>query len=201
MHAVAVLLAHVALAVSSDALPRATLDAALAEAAAIWRPYRVVVDARPCDASAGFTAVISVSIRRTARTADPIWRMPLGALAFRDGVPFPAIAVFVDEVVRIVAAAGVHGTSELTWPPALRDHIVGRVIGRVLAHEIGHFLLRDMRHTPTGLMRTTHSGADLVSPLRHRFGLTKEAAARVAATVGEERGPAEAGPERLELKK
>ncbi|MBI3402415.1 MAG: hypothetical protein HY048_13420 [Acidobacteria bacterium] len=37
--------------------------------------------------------------------------------------------------------ARVLGASETQWPRAMRERIFGRVMGRVLAHEIGHFVL------------------------------------------------------------
>jgi hypothetical protein len=42
--------------------------------------------------------------------------------------------------------------------------LVGRAIGRVLAHEIGHWL-RGRGHTTTGLMKAVLRGHELVDPL------------------------------------
>lgn len=39
----------------------------------------------------------------------------------------------------------------------LRERRLGRMVGRAVAHEIGHFLTRSNAHTATGLMRATHS--------------------------------------------
>ena len=39
-----------------------------------------------------------------------------------------------------------------------------RIIGRVAAHELGHYLLADPRHQPTGLMRARFDGAELLGP-------------------------------------
>jgi hypothetical protein len=61
---------------------------------------------------------------------------------------------------------------EWQWPRSLHDQIVGRVIGRVLAHEVGHFVLRMPRHTAAGLMRPVQFQDDLVALSRRPFTLT-----------------------------
>jgi hypothetical protein len=42
-------------------------------------------------------------------------------------------------------------------PAVARERAVGRGLGRVLAHEIGHYLLALRGHTPAGLMRESFS--------------------------------------------
>jgi len=46
------------------------------------------------------------------------------------------------------------------------------VLGRALAHELGHFLLRSRTHSPKGLMRPSQALPDLVSPDRRPFTLS-----------------------------
>jgi hypothetical protein len=46
---------------------------------------------------------------------------------------------------------------------------MGRVLGRALAHEIGHYLLRSPDHSVTGLMRAQHSIAELMAEDRGGF--------------------------------
>jgi hypothetical protein len=196
MDAFAALLVHVVLALRPGSLPPDTLDTALAEVAAIWQPYRVVVDAEVCHPIDSHAILITVVVARTVADRGD-WRRSLGALQFVDGVPFPTVTVYLDAVARIVDSASVYGTNQLLWPAALRDRITGRVVGRVLAHEIGHYLLNAPEHAPKGLMQPAHRADDLVAPQRRRFELTREAAERLAATGGGERkGPADAGPER-----
>jgi hypothetical protein len=45
--------------------------------------------------------------------------------------------------------------------PLLRKARLGRMIGRAIAHEVGHFLSQSQAHTPSGLMRATHTVAAL----------------------------------------
>jgi hypothetical protein len=47
-------------------------------------------------------------------------------------------------------------------PQAGQEQTLARVLGRALAHEIGHYLLASPAHTATGLMRATQSIQSLV---------------------------------------
>lgn len=50
---------------------------------------------------------------------------------------------------------------------------VGRALGRVLAHEIGHVILSARGHQPRGLMRRVFLAPDLVAPQRHPYELSR----------------------------
>jgi hypothetical protein len=56
-------------------------------------------------------------------------------------------------------------------PDSEREMLVGRALGRTLAHELGHYLLRSKEHTPHGLMRASASAEDFFSPSRASFYL------------------------------
>ena len=108
------------------------------------------------------------------------WQRPLGAIAFApDGTPGPITTVFVADLVHLVSGTRVLGAAEWQWPRALYDLVVGRVLGRVLAHELGHFLLRMRQHTTGGLMRPLQRADDLVSPSRSSVTLSPAETARV----------------------
>jgi hypothetical protein len=49
---------------------------------------------------------------------------------------------------------------------------VGRALGRVLAHEVGHVLLAARDHEPRGLMRSMFSAEDLLTPRRDSYTLS-----------------------------
>jgi hypothetical protein len=49
-------------------------------------------------------------------------------------------------------------------PAAGRDQLLGRALGRVLAHELYHVLLRTRAHAREGLARPAQSSADLLAP-------------------------------------
>src|SRR6266487_4480791 len=107
------LVVHVAL-VFQDPMPigAAVLRAAVAEAAAIWAPYGLVLERAPvCDATdsrALVLAVYNVGAAAPGRVGPA-----LGAIVFGpDGTPEPRISLFLDEVVRLVANARLLGVDE-----------------------------------------------------------------------------------------
>ena len=61
----------------------------------------------------------------------------LGLIRFRDGVPDLEILMYRDAIAALVATTR-FGTGRLFSPAAFRDVILGRVMGRALAHEIEH---------------------------------------------------------------
>jgi hypothetical protein len=199
------LLLHVALVLPAGAgLPPLALATALAEAAAIWAPYGVAVDAAGhCAATAPGTEVLRVEIVTAPSTRGAADRPPLGAIVFDGGgAAAPAITVLLGDIDRFVSTAHVLGFDRTLWPPLLRERALGRATGRVIAHEIGHYLLQTTQHDAAGLMRAMHSADDFVEPTRAGFALSKAAAARFARLraqarledEGKQQGPADAGP-------
>ena len=71
------------------------------------------------------------------------------------------------------------------WPPAVRDDLIGRALGRVLAHEIGHYLLILRSHTPDGLMQPSFKAAALVAPDRGAFALSDRLVPRLRARLAQ----------------
>jgi hypothetical protein len=66
----------------------------------------------------------------------------------------PGLAhVWVRNVRSYADQLVVPGRSLRSLPIALADLLLGRALGRALAHEIGHYLLGTARHSPHGLMR------------------------------------------------
>jgi hypothetical protein len=98
-----------------------------------------------------------------------------------------AIAEFERERQRIVASmsaaqravtAGA-GSGGASWLPQQRDHALGLVLGRALAHEIGHHLLGTSLHARRGLMRATLLATDLVDPRAADFFLLDDSGAEL----------------------
>jgi hypothetical protein len=179
---VVVLLLHVALAVPPGALPPATVATALAEASALWAPYGVALDAADTCASAPDDALLlEVAVATPALASLPrAWRSPLGSIAFdAAGAPRPVITVHLTALLRLMRGAGVFAADGPRWPAMLYDRNIGRAVGRVMAHEIGHYLLRTSVHADRGLMRPLMTPHLLTSPSRHDFELTPAEQARV----------------------
>ena len=58
----------------------------------------------------------------------------LGLIHFRDDVPDSEIVIYPDAIAALVSTTR-FGTDDLFSPAAFRDRILGRVLGRALAHE------------------------------------------------------------------
>ena len=171
------------------AVSPAVVRAAVAEAAGIWAPYGVVVDAAgPCGWAADDSDVLTVVPIAAGRSAvTPGWRGPLGAIVFAPGgAPAPAISVFLTDIEQFIAGVKILGRPHWEWPTAMHQQILGRALGRVLAHEIGHYLLRSPRHARVGLMRPLQFADELTGPSRARFTLTAEDAATLTGGGGGE---------------
>jgi hypothetical protein len=97
------------------------------------RTLRVVVDRRPASPEPGGNWVVGELLR------------------FDDGAAVAVASIARAEVV--VHAAGTGPTH--VAPDSLVQHRVGVVLGRAVAHEIGHYLLESGAHARHGLMRAT----------------------------------------------
>ncbi len=82
-------------------------------------------------------------------------------MAFRPR-PGNEIRVSLDAARRLVAGIRVGGRSVAAWP-ALGETLLGRALGRSVAHEVGHYLLASSQHTDDGLMRPILVPDDLLT--------------------------------------
>jgi hypothetical protein len=164
---------HVALNVEfpSAISPGITSDA-IGEVSSIWAHYGVDVFRgvpAPCGPPAG--NVIALRVITSSQRANP-YATPLGAIEFSsDGVPGNVITVFYDDIVQF-ATKGFAFSPEPQLPLARREQMTGRVLGRVLAHELGHFLLRSRAHASEGLMRSVQLAPDLSGGPTNHFLLS-----------------------------
>lgn len=163
-----------------DSLPIADpiVRTAVQEAADIWAPYGLALTRAPaaCDRSTSDTLVLAVE---TVDRVSP-GRLVLGEVAFRpDGTPEPRISLFLNALLTLIADTRALSLAAWQSPRALRDLIVGRAVGRVLAHEIGHYILAMRTHGTTGLMRSSQRSDELVAPSRAGFRLSAVEAAQI----------------------
>jgi hypothetical protein len=181
---------HFRIALALDArLPGAVGRGAVAEAAGLWARYGVAVVQQDPLLLAPESANRSVDSVLTVRIADPdpdtarAWSSPFGSIRFqRDGEPEPTILLHYDTMItRGLRTISLSGAREPQWPGAVRDLVLGRMIGRVVAHEIGHWLLRSRDHSSAGLMRAHQTTDELAAPDRGSFALTPADFARLRA--------------------
>jgi hypothetical protein len=176
---------------SSAAAPHTA--AMIAEADAIWRAYGVTVvwlqtgDAREiatCDVR--LTLGFAPGSDAGSRPADPLrhGRPGLGAIWFDEsGLPARAVTIDAAMIAAQIRETRLNGRPLDGWPPGLVDTIVGRALGRVLAHELGHYLLSSPAHAPAGLMRAAFDSRRLAGWDRRPFMLSPAALPRLRARL------------------
>jgi hypothetical protein len=74
-----------------------------------------------------------------------------------------------------------------------RETLLGRAMGRALAHEIGHYLLASKAHTATGVMQARRGAAELFSRSRQGFQLQADQRRLIAARMNPPSPVARAG--------
>jgi hypothetical protein len=94
---------------------------------------------------------------------------PLGNIIFANGVPTPRITAYRREAERLMALARVDDKLLAERPARVREQVLGRVLGRAVAHELGHYLFASRGHATEGLMRASHRTDDLVAPYDQPF--------------------------------
>jgi hypothetical protein len=151
--------------------------AALDEVRSIWAPHHIALRVARRD-SLMEDGILRLAVVVTDQRDPHLKPGTLGAVRFRAGAPEPTILLFSNAIETLVdeTPALHHGTEFL---PAARDQMTGRMIGRALAHEIGHVLLRSHGHSPDGLMRAMHRSSDFVAVERQGFALSGDDAKRV----------------------
>jgi hypothetical protein len=154
----------------------------IAEAGGIWRRYGVTV-LHTSDDLARVDVRLNVILqsrnvpaggrRRDYRAyADE----GLGAIVFdTSGRPAATIALNLHAI-----AATIERTPAAVWPPV---PTMARALGRVLAHEIGHYVLALPAHAPSGLMRANFAAGELAEAGRHNFALSAELLPRLRARL------------------
>jgi hypothetical protein len=176
-----------------NALPSVARAAIRDEAASIWREAHVRLRWISKDSEANGGALLRVLVipretkvtlpaspQATASEASPvITTWAVGELLRRDDGDPIAIAS-ITGARRILDQS----RSRLFDDPIVHDRRLGVVLGRALAHEIGHFLLQTNTHATNGLMRAQIDAMEFAD-LRARTFRIDEAArehfARLAA--------------------
>jgi hypothetical protein len=168
--------------VTGRTMPLLLESTAMKEARLIWSRYGV--DLRPLDEDCpGREGAVHIQVVLADRASSPVPDNALGSIVFEEGAPNSLIVMYPDAIAALVSNATMMERHEPEWPTILRHIVLGRAMGRALAHEVGHFLLRSRDHAPTGLMRASHSITDLIAVERFRFTLSANEVARLTAFV------------------
>jgi hypothetical protein len=100
----------------------------------------------------------------------------LGQTQVVDGVVLPMADVLCDSVRKLI-------DRDMRSSPAFeRDELFGRALGRVMAHELYHILLRTRDHGHDGLARPAQSSVELLAA-RNPFAEQDERKVSVLASV------------------
>jgi hypothetical protein len=154
-------LVEVRLATAAQLAPlaRATL---IHEVTDIWRRegVRLRWPLDPATSHAPDFALRVLVVQREIADGDAGRQWPVGELRF-DQSDNPVAVASIDAAERIIDTAA--GNDE---PATMRARRLGTVLGRTVAHEMGHYLLNTASHARRGLMRAridTNDFADLRS--------------------------------------
>ncbi len=152
------------------------------ETEVLWRPYGVHFEWTDSPAAGPVPSGLSLEVILERRIIDapglPTWATVMGLTSVkRNGPSARPIRVSLDATESVLAS------SRTSIGRMVYDHEVGRALGRVLAHEIGHSLL-GAHHDDVGLMRAVFRPNELAEPDRTPFRLTCKGLARLRGRIG-----------------
>jgi hypothetical protein len=159
--------------VTTSTLPSSSpiVSDALEEAASIWSTVGISVQWRRTDSS-----IVHPSPNLVVIVDDEIGvakddGVSLGWISFNaSGVPERTIHLSRSNGIRLLDTVSKYSS----LPVKAQDALVGRALGRALAHEMGHYLLQTPAHSPVGLMRARRSVDDFFAVARTGMDLTAE---------------------------
>jgi hypothetical protein len=152
-------------------------EAAQEEIVELWRPYGVDIvwekawtEADPIDKPELFIFFVERELQRQSGGATPVaW------IQFIDGTPGQLVNVSVTAARRLMNATTWHNDLPIRLAPIdAQERLLGRMIGRALAHEVGHYLLASSKHAETGLMKPLISPAEFVREGRKHLTLVQD---------------------------
>jgi hypothetical protein len=158
----------------SSAVPGKIAVVALAEASRIWEPAHVKIQPAPGREVKSHLHDVTHVVGSSAGSPRARYGAGLAAIQFDgDGAPLPRILIYVDAMRSFLDEASRRWFPNFQVAGLPVDSIWGRVLGRALAHEIGHYMLRWPRHESEGLMRAVHKMSDFADPGAEAFALTR----------------------------
>jgi hypothetical protein len=149
------------------------LAIARGEVTAIWKQYGVEIVWEDRWTSDRAKPDVWVQFVDIALTSKGVRGAPAVAwIPFAAGVPMPYVRVSKPNAAALLATRSWFDHRPLTVASEdLQNQALGRIIGRAVAHEIGHFLLASRTHTPNGLMRAILDPEWMVNPGTEHFKL------------------------------
>lgn len=140
-----------------------------AEAEAIWAPAGIALEWNR-DASKEDARRLVIEVTIDDRRA-PVGRdSALGWLRFTSHGPDRVIHLSRASAERLLRSTpGLNGATY-----ASHEALIARALGRALAHELGHYILRSKVHTRHGLMRAVWASDQAFGLIRDEFELSSQ---------------------------
>jgi len=140
------------------------LKLAIDEVRKIWSDARVAVTSgrygepfEPDQASVSLRILLIPPPVKDSAERILAWVTPGGT-----GRSAPLLFVSLPAVTETVLSTEAFDMPVKRLTHALRDRLIAQAVGRVTAHELGHYLLQNARHQDRGLMRSIYSAVELV---------------------------------------
>jgi hypothetical protein len=141
------------------------LQLAIDEVRKIWSEAGVVVTSgrygEPPRGIAGATISLRILLTRPP-VEDGAEQILAWVAAARPGQMAPLLFVSLPAVTETVQGARAFDRLVSKLTHSLRDRLTAQALGRVAAHELGHYLLQHAGHQRYGLMRPQYSPNELV---------------------------------------
>ena len=137
----------------------------------LWRPYAEIAFSTPDRPIGAFRRDDELTLVITDRLLPNHGVDSLGWIEFVNGHPMRTVTVSVTAARLLLEGSRWEDRPLLSLPTAVWESFLVAVLGRGIAHEVGHYLLRSPDHTPKGLMRARFTAADILWPKRGVDGL------------------------------
>ena len=129
----------------------------------IWKPYADLDWVGRDVTLAGYDDALEVRVMDDSEVNDPM-NGTLGWIMFAaPAQPRNVVNVSMAAIAALLNAGHLGSQPVNELPRGLRERLLTHAIGRVMAHEIGHYLLRSSAHAPNGLMRARLGVADFLT--------------------------------------
>ena len=165
------------------------LEEMMDEAAAIWAPYGVAIrwtdDTANPDRCRSADSSVAVQVDNAPRRHWTARSLTLGTtrVSILRAGPVP-IRLDYAAVDRLLGSLTADTLGRVVGRQQLAPSDVGRALGRVLAHEVGHVLLAGSGHRRKGLMRASFVPSELVDYRRRTYTLSAADSDRIAGGAG-----------------